>query len=199
MFNQLKITYESTKIFLSICFVCCLSCSNNTEYLAEKHENLALKSNITAKEYKALLEMVASNLEYSTRSTGSVEMTENEARKLLIPFIEDGKQIQHSLIDFIDKDFSEDWHNMTETDLITISFLVCSINQNSTETKAVSSNQIFACLGVATGLAAIKDIGIGGLVNAKTALQVIKAVGKRYLGYIGVALMIADFATCIGE
>ena len=112
------------KIFLSICFVCCLSCSNNTEYLAEKHENLALKSNITAKEYKALLEMVASNLEYSTRSTGSVEMTENEARKLLIPFIEDGKQIQHSLIDFIDKDFSEDWHNMTETDLITLSFLI---------------------------------------------------------------------------
>lgn len=190
---------KALKIFLSICFVSFLfSCSDNTENLVEKNDDIALRSNITAKDYQTLLEVVTSNLNHSTKSTGAVEMTEDEAREILMPFLEDGKQIQHSLMDIVDKDIAEVWNNMTETDLITLSFLVCSVNHNSVETKATTGERILACLGAATGVSEIYKIGTKGLVNAKTALQVVKAVGKRYLGYIGVAIMVADFTICIG-
>lgn len=85
---------KALKIFLSICFVSFLfSCSDNTENLVEKNDDIALRSNITAKDYQTLLEAVTSNLNHSTKSTGSVEMTEDEAREILMPFLEDGKQI----------------------------------------------------------------------------------------------------------
>jgi hypothetical protein len=56
------------------------------------------------------------------------------------------------------------------------------------------------CLSAAVGLTMIQELSTAGLSRAMStgsAIKIIKAVGKRYLGWVGVALMIHDFVNCI--
>lgn len=53
------------------------------------------------------------------------------------------------------------------------------------------------CLAVAVGYDTVKKLSVEGIITATTVRQAIIAIGKRYLGYIGVALVIKEFVECI--
>jgi hypothetical protein len=56
-----------------------------------------------------------------------------------------------------------------------------------------------SCLGIATGYSSLKAIlNIEDLLDAKTLLKTLKAVGKRYLGYVGAVVMVYSFVKCMG-
>lgn len=57
------------------------------------------------------------------------------------------------------------------------------------------------CLASATGISAISSIitGTAELASATTALKILKTVGKRYLGYIGLAFAVYNFTKCISS
>lgn len=95
------------------------------------------------------------------------------------------------------KDEVNDLASLGDDDLALLSFIVYEMEQSETMSRAAVSSQLISCLAVATGISSIKEIWVSGLVNAKTITQALIAQGKRYLGYIGVALMVYSFVDCV--
>lgn len=61
------------------------------------------------------------------------------------------------------------------------------------------TSRVMSCLGTATGYSSIKAaIDVSGLMSANTLTSVLKAMGKRYLGYLGTAVMVYSFSSCMG-
>lgn len=63
----------------------------------------------------------------------------------------------------------------------------------------IDMDDIMACLAVATGIAAIRDLYINTMAGGSitSMLGALKHIGRRYLGWIGVAGMIYSFAECL--
>jgi hypothetical protein len=101
-----------------------------------------------------------------------------------------------------------------------VGFLVSMIENEDffleTYGRQITSAQILECLITAIGIDDITDIinikdttlwksiefikdGTTVLMNAKSMTKILKALGKRTLGWIGVAYMMYDFSTCINK
>lgn len=119
----------------------------------------------------------------------------------------------------IDEDI-EYVRNLSEDELATLSFIVYNVNtvdiqllepiknaelieetpfSNPVQYETGSQARLVSCLSAAVGLTALKELGIGGVVTATSVRKALLAIGKRYLGYVGVAIMIYDFTMCMGE
>ena len=61
------------------------------------------------------------------------------------------------------------------------------------------TNRAVSCLASALGISAINDIisGTIALTTVETGLQLLKVMGKRYLGYIGLAIAVYEFVECV--
>lgn len=127
------------------------------------------------------------------------------------PLITDGKTIQNQIILQLDHDISssnedkEFIKNLNEEELASLSFLLYHIDildkNDSTQpstisTQSVDTKRLRNCLGFAIGVSQIKELSVNGILTATTLRKAIIAIGKRYLGYIGVVLMVADFYDC---
>ncbi|MBO9593769.1 MAG: hypothetical protein J7599_12760 [Niabella sp.] len=151
----------------------------------------------------ATVEVSSSNLidisQVLTQYPGT--LTESQAEAQLEPMQQSGMQIHAELLSQLVG--TEDWNALTIEEKDSIlnytdeQFALLSGIYSST---AAGSN-IKACLLVALGIREIGEIisGYSGLFNAKTALQILKAVGKRYLGWIGVAVAVYEFSDCIAS
>ena len=62
----------------------------------------------------------------------------------------------------------------------------------------ISRERLLACLEFAVGITELKELTVRGVVNAVTIRKALSAIGRRYIGYVGVALMIYDFMDCVG-
>lgn len=95
---------------------------------------------------------------------------------------------------------------------IIVTMVICcsiSVSAEEIERYTTSNANSFECLAVAIGIDDIIDIvqgggsigaivaGTKGLINAKTMVQVLKSLGMRYLGWIGVGIMVYDYANCV--
>lgn len=63
-----------------------------------------------------------------------------------------------------------------------------------------------SCLRASLGLTLFEQIsdlrnlnGLNNAVKSQKAINILKAVGKRYLGWIGFAFMVHEFATCMNQ
>ena len=165
------------------------------------------------------------NLKLSMGSLTRVEreLSEKEAQEMLAPFIADGeviaKQMCHSILNNASAQIGEEEHlkasyfmSLTSEDHATLSFLyhVSEMVENNfqpeqnvltqleTTTAQFDYQRALACLEVAIGLAGIKEaVSVSGLISATTARQLLLTIGKRYLGYIGIAIMVYNFVDCI--
>lgn len=73
-------------------------------------------------------------------------------------------------------------------------------------TQNWGQDEILDCLAVAVGVNGLKDLVINtktlATFEAATAKQMLRLVGKigsRYLGWVGVAIMVRDFANCMNH
>ena len=184
------------------------SCNNDECVETEKVETemneslLNLETSLSQSDY----EQLSANLSTIVNTRASIN-DEQACKNALLPLIKDGELIQKQILEQLSsegsqKEINDYFTDLSEEQLATLSFLVYNINemQNSEEvnTRAVSMSRVRDCLSFALGISMIKEIGLEGCITAATARQALIAVGKRYLGYIGLALMIADFADCIG-
>jgi len=181
------------------------ACSSNVEHV-ETTQKVCLKSNVSHSDYMNMVSNITKRMT-TTRSDNSVDMNEKEAKAILKPFTEDGRTLHQSLLTQIDLtnpeyDLSAEdikqIKNSGDDVLAAFSFLMYEMGQQSTANRSISGSKFVSCLGAATGISSIAEIAdVSGLVSAKTALQLLKVIGKRYLGYIGLAIAVYSFVDCI--
>lgn len=84
--------------------------------------------------------------------------------------------------------------------LLLVDFSVENDNNNKMQKiPAIQKNRAVSCLGVALGISAVNDIisGTAALMTVETGVQLLKVMGKRYLGYLGLAIAVYEFVDCI--
>ena len=138
------------------------------------------------------------------RDIPDAELIEDEYKKILTPFVCDGKLMKEELYEQLNSNTpryslteeEKEWlQYMRDEDFAAMSFILYAI-----QAEEAKYNQVGKCLiGATLGITSISTItNLRGLYKAKTALQVFKAIGKRYFfGYLGLAYTIYDFAVCM--
>lgn len=146
----------------------------------------------------------------------SLQFTELEAEQVLQPFVEDGLQLKTQIVEQIEIDPSLQvetayFENLSDEDCAALSFVFHSMNDagmdigvvtgliddTQYQTMSVNTDRLLHCASVAIGYDTVVKIGVKGIVTAATVRQAIIAIGKRYLGYIGLAIMVYEFVECI--
>lgn len=217
-----KIKCRKTFLFV-ICFfmvvftIGVVSCTNdvNEDFIADENDSsiVFIESSISVNQMDSLSNVIKNVINSSTRSLGC-ELTENEAKQILKPLINDGKNIQRQLLDkktivgfnTHELNFVKD---MTDVQLAELSFTFNYVYKNS-----MNESQILECLKYAIGIQGLSDLakneieiygisqyynGTRMLMTAKTARQIICAFAKRTLGLVGIAWMIYDFSDCMNK
>lgn len=192
-------------------------CTNdvNEDSIADENDSsiVFIESSISVNQMDSLSNVIKNVINSSTRSLGC-ELTENEAKQILKPLINDGKNIQRQLLDkktivgfnTHELNFVKD---MTDVQLAELSFTFNYVYKNS-----MNESQILECLKYAIGLQGLSDLikngpeiyglsqyynGTRMLMTAKTARQIICAFAKRTLGWVAIAWMIYDFSDCMNK
>lgn len=226
--NYFKIKCRKTFLFV-FCFfmvvftIGVVSCTNdvNEDSIADKNDSsiVFIESSISVNQMDSLSNVIRNVINSSTRSLGC-ELTENEAKQILKPLINDGKNIQRQLLDkknivgfnTHELDFVKD---MTDDQLAELSFTFNCVYKNSmNESQTEKSSKVWDCLLYAIGIQGISDLvkdgieinalcqyynGTRMLMTAKTARQIICAFAKRTWGLVGIAWMIYDFSDCMNK
>lgn len=197
-----KIKCRKTFLFV-ICFfmvvftIGVVSCTNdvNEDSIADENDSsiVFIESSISVNQMDSLSNVIKNVINSSTRSLGC-ELTENEAKQILKPLINDGKNIQRQLLDkktivgfnTHELNFVKD---MTDVQLAELSFTFNYVYKNS-----MNESQILECLKYAIGIQGLSDLvkgeielrgfkryynGTKMLMTAKTARQIICAFAKR--------------------
>lgn len=137
---------------------------------------------------------------------------EAQIEKIITPLINNGEQLFSEIITQLKE--TKEWKELTENekaDILNMSseqkaqlslFFMSYSSENKSQTLKATElrkSKAVSCLASALGITAINDIvsGIGALMTAEKGLQVLKIMGKRYLGYIGLAIAVYEFVDCV--
>ena len=138
---------------------------------------------------------------------------EEEVQKIITPLIENGEQLYQEMIDQLSE--TDEWKNLSENEKLEILnmsdtqkaqlslFFINFPSQSNTQMQKIApiqkSNRAVSCIASALGISAINDIisGTAGLMTVESGLQLLKVMGKRYLGYIGLAIAVYEFVECV--
>lgn len=195
----LSIAYFSITMF---------SCSSNVneQDLAENENpnSQELVLSFDEKEFQANLDNVSALFISNTRSE---YLSEEKAREVITPFVEDGKNIKNQLLD--DASLSQEQRDsieiLNDNELAILSIIAYSVVKTAEErhiTRAYTTNKELNCISsalvgggsVSGGLtwAFIKRVGI------KTAVRLASSVlGGMIGGSITAAMYINDYNTCM--
>ena len=170
---------------------------------AQVSENVVLKSGLSLEAFSELSDRIDAKFG-QTRSSDNL-LTEQEAKDLLLPVLEDGKKIRDNMLNTLDENSADyfAYSILSDEELIVLSMLAAS-NEPYMSTRALSdltSDQVVNCIGSALGIpSGINGLKLSGLISAKTGLQVLKAVAKRYaFGYVSLAISVYQFGDCVND
>lgn len=195
-----------------------IACNNEaSEFLNEASSSAVyLTSNITPREYADVINKVKNTINHSARATGN-ELTVDEAKFILKPLANEGLVLQDQLLTRKDElslsaQDTKIIENLTEDQLAELAFTFYTIYDEASRTQGLKGADIIDCLKQATGINDLGDVlthsysdsspyliynGTKMLVSAKTAKQIICALSKRAVGWVGVAWMVYEFGDCI--
>jgi hypothetical protein len=145
------------------------------------------------------IKLNAKNSSIKTESNSNAEIIE-----ILQPLIDNGRNLHTELISFVQN--SQEWQAMTLVERNEIIHMsdeqLADLSLIYSGVKAQSiADAIHDCVGLALGVAGLRSIAMN-LVSQPTVwatMEILKWVGKRYLGYIGVGIMLWDFADCMSH
>jgi len=147
---------------------------------------------------------------------GEVPITDDvaEIQDILNPLVQNGRQIHSEIISKIS--ISEDWIsltyeeknsilNLTDDQLGELSLIYSTVNIEEWQTEPIEAlridlGTIRSCLSGALGLGDLYYLVVENpraLLSANGALKILKHVGLRYLGWIGLGLAVWDFVDCV--
>lgn len=133
-------------------------------------------------------------------------------RKILSPLKRKGLDFKEKVLEnSLDRKADSEYLNkMTEEEMVMVGLLSviledadcieknCESLDNPLMAKSVDGDRIISCLATTTGYSSIKAaININGLMSARTLMTTVKAIGKRYLGYVGTAVFVYNFSKCM--
>lgn len=182
-----------------------ISCSSDNSLNEGNDSKYFLKSSISADYYSDFI--INLNQSLGTKSTFTAQ-DEIICKELCAPLLDDGLMIQQDLIRQANEQNAiedvEFFQNLSDEQLATLSFIVYEIYAaipNAEKTTEVTGEQLLTCLEAALGITAIKslwnDIMFEGAVIGVTVKATMKAFGKHYLGWLGIAFTVYDFYDCI--
>lgn len=205
------------KFYLFLLFIVFSSCSNE-DYLTKETEipsEISVKENINVRDLslssdtlisvsKKINELTELSL---SKKMSSAKMSE-EIQVAVSPFIENGEEIRKKLLQ--DKTLSEDDYEYLKTarseDLAQLSIFISALNVYDESNVEYSMNarlrpvddRIKSCLAVAVGITGAYDLikNTKKLMTVRTAVKALRLIGRRYLGWVGVGLMVYDFVDC---
>lgn len=196
-------------------FIACSSDDNATAESIETTETM--NSTMSVKEgevkldltpfvlKKEIMDKVISDIK--TKKEVIHDLEEKEVKTILNPLLENGRVLHKEMIFFLERNneleqlSNEERHsilNLTDEQLIELSFLTYNQHQYTT-TSNIDWPRVRGCASFALGIRGIKTLYTNTLAlgTVETMVGALKLIGKRYLGYIGIALMIYDFVDCL--
>lgn len=211
MNNNWEESYVMKKLIFSLIAMIIIAGALFTSCSAEEEE---IKKNF---DYSALLlkpkqlNAVLLNIENHKKRNQNLKIVnsqkvENEMKIILQPLIENGEIIHNSMINEIDSTVEfqnltfveqQEIMNLTDEQLVELSFMVNIQSQY----QGVDWNRARSCASFALGISGIRSLYTNTLAlgTVETMIGALKLIGKRYLGYIGIALMMYDFTSCVTE
>ncbi|NPA43570.1 MAG: hypothetical protein GXO27_06060 [Chlorobi bacterium] len=162
------------------------------------------------------IEDIAAQLSAQNRTLQT--QNEDSIRRILLPLIETGRSYYNEILSQIDlndpslnltQEEREAIQNMTEDQLGLLGFVysvshICNEisnnnDENRTSYRAIDKNTILNCLSAALGISDIIAIveNTAALATVDGAIAVLKLIGKRYLGYLGLAVAVVSFVECV--
>lgn len=211
MINYLKIALMG----MMVCFMA--SCQTEADVdeptVKSTEKTVELTSSMSEDDFLTACLAVKSQMGSVSRAA---QFTEVEAKQVMQPFVNDGLQLKKQIVEQAELNPSLQveavyFKNLSDEDCAALSFVFHSmrdagmdteivtgvIDGVQTQTMSVNTERLLHCAAVAVGYDAVKKLGVGGIVTATTVRQAIIAIGKRYLGYVGLAIMVYDFVECV--
>lgn len=138
-------------------------------------------------------------------SSGLIDADDENLKILLQPLLNNGRVLHNELINIITD--TEEWNslpliernailNFDDSQYVELS-LYTSIAAYGT--SSIDWDRVASCASLAFGIRGIQQSISAFVLNGATIDTVVGAlrvIGRRYLGYIGVALIIYDFTNC---
>ncbi|GEM_PF-6961615 len=157
--------------------------------------------------------LILTELDNIKESSLPEDIKQRQIETVLKPFNEIGKQVMYYTLNV--HDITDPYFELEAHELEAIQGLS---NQNLTEigiflnidniaqVNGYDREQAIHCLGVASGITGIAHIiantgslaAFGEAVTAKQFLKLTTKLATRFVGWIGVALFVNDFANCMG-
>lgn len=138
---------------------------------------------------------------------------EIEISEKLSPLIENGRALHQELLDKVAE--SEEWNTLSEeekdsiinfsNDQHVVLSLIYFLDNPNLEYEAneagIDAGVIKDCVSFALGVRGIQEIiqNTKSLITVKDTIKVLKIIGRRYLGFVGLAWMIWDFMDCVAS
>ena len=138
---------------------------------------------------------------------------EIEISEKISPLIENGRALHQELLDKVAE--SEEWNTLSEeekdsiinfsNDQHVVLSLIYFLDNPNLEYEAneagIDAGVIKDCVSFALGVRGIQEIiqNTKSLITVKDTIKVLKIIGRRYLGFVGLAWMIWDFMDCVAS
>ena len=196
---------------LSICILLLL-------YSCQKREPVIESNFLSSFKTKPLSFEVVENISTKIKANKSFmsvsiekKNTETEIKNIVTPLIKNGKEIHNELLSNLKS--SQEWNSLTykeketlinfsDVQLAELSLIFIELQNNIPLKENDNWTHIRSCLSGALGLGELYYLLIQNpraLATARGTLSLLKHIGGRYLGYIGLGLAIFDFADCISN
>jgi len=150
----------------------------------------------------AELSLAMKKMSSLTPSNKLMNYNDQELEIALRPLVESGEVIHFEMVRYLEE--SGELYNLTEIErqqitnfddaqLADLAFTVHA------QTYLVDWAEVRSCASAALGIAGINELYINTLAlgTVETTMGALKLLGRRYLGWIGIALMVYDFQDCL--
>ena len=197
---------------LSICILILASSCQKREFVIESDILSSIKT-------KPLSFDVVENISIKLKGNKpfmSVDIEKNknneaEIKNSVAPLIHNGKEIHNELL--LNLKSSQEWNGLTnkeketiinfsDVQLAELSLIFIELQNNITLREEDDWTEVRSCLSGALGLGELYYLLVQNpraLATARGTLSLLKHIGGRYLGYIGLGLAIYDFVDCISN
>lgn len=203
------------KISIFVLSICILILSSS----CQKRESVIESDILSSIKTKPLSFEIVENISTKIKANNtfmSVDIEKNknieaEIKNIVTPLIKNGKEIHNELL--LNLKSSQEWSslaykeketliNLSDVQLAELSLIFIEIQNNIPLKENDNWTHIRSCLSGALGLGELYYLLIQNpraLATARGTLSLLKHIGGRYLGYIGLGLAIFDFADCISN
>jgi hypothetical protein len=173
--------------------------------LMSKDKFISITQNVSRLvERNAEMSLAMKKMSSLSSSNKLMNYNAQELEIALRPLVESGKLIHIEMIRYLQEsgelsNLSEiERHQVTNLDDSQLAALSFTIH---TQSYSVDWSQVRSCASAALGFAGISELWTNTLAlgSVQTTMGALKLLGRRYLGWLGVALMVYDFQDCLGE